>query len=539
MKQIAAILFISLISFRAFSQDPPDKVYAELFREVQEAKIFPDGKTFVDCIPKRDPALILADYRKIKSNPAIRFALDLFVKENFIIPQPPDLTAYKTNTEEDIKTHIESLWKKLIRKADSPVTGSSLLPLPGAYIVPGGRFREIYYWDSYFTMLGLQQSGEIKTMENMVTNFAYLIEKYGHIPNGNRTYYLGRSQPPFFSMMVALLAESKGVSVYKTFLPAMQKEYEYWMSGAETLKNGEASRRVVKMPDGSLLNRYWDDITAPRQESYNEDVSTTVNSGRDSAEMFHHLRAGAESGWDFSSRWFADAKNIKTIQTTDLIPVDLNCLLYALESNIARAANLSNNRTLATEFNTKASKRKAAILKYTWNRGAGFFTDYNFKKKEQDTMITAAGLFPLFTKIATPQQAVAVGAKTKARLLKAGGIVTTNNVTGQQWDAPNGWAPLQWVSIRGLENYSQSKLAETIATRWLSLNERVFKATGKMMEKYNVLDTKLEAGGGEYPGQDGFGWTNGVYLKVSAMYKSKIEKTKQLNRGVLDKKPVN
>jgi alpha,alpha-trehalase len=535
MKKIAALFSILFLSITLFSQDPPDKIYGELFKAIQEAKIFPDGKTFVDCIPKRDPALILADYRRIISTPGIRFALELFVKENFIIPQQPDLTAFKTGKEEDIKTHIESLWKKLIRKADTNVAGSSLLPLPDSYIVPGGRFREVYYWDSYFTMLGLQQSGEIKTMENMLKNFAYLIETYGHIPNGNRTYYLGRSQPPFFSLMVALLAESKGAAVYKTYLPVMRKEYDYWMSGADELKNNSASRRVVKMENGALLNRYWDDVTAPRQESYNEDVLTTSNSGRDTAEMYHHLRAGAESGWDFSSRWFADGKNLKTIQTTDLIPVDLNCLMFALESNIARAANLSGDRKLASLFNAKAAARKTAILKFTWNSKAGFFTDYNFKKQQQDTMITAAGLFPLFTKIASQQQATAVASKTKARLLKAGGIVTTNNVTGQQWDAPNGWAPLQWVSIKGLENYRQSQLAETIATRWLSLNERVFKATGKMMEKYNVLDTKLEAGGGEYPGQDGFGWTNGVYLKVSALYKSKIEK----KQPALEIRPAN
>ena len=539
MKRLLYLLFALQLSFVISAQPPtPDKIYAELFKEVQESKIFPDGKTFVDCVPKRDPKDILADYRKIKSNPAIRFSLELFVKENFIIPGSPSVSAYQTNTADDAATHIKGLWKTLKRNADTPKNGSSLLPLPGSYIVPGGRFREIYYWDSYFTMLGLQQSGEVGTMENMVKNFAFLIEEYGHIPNGNRTYYLGRSQPPFFSMMVGLLAETKGAVIYKTYLPAMRKEYSYWMDGEATLTINQAYRRVVKMDDGSILNRYWDDVTAPRQESYNEDVATTAKSGRDTAEMFHHLRAGAESGWDFSSRWFRDAKNLTTIQTTDLIPVDLNCLLYALESNISKAANLSGDKATGKEFSEKAARRKQALLKYAWNKSAGFFTDYNFKKKQQDTIVTAAGLFPLFLKLATPQQASSVAAITKARLLKAGGIVTTNNKTGQQWDAPNGWAPLQWVSIRGLENYQQHQLAETIATRWLSLNDRVFKATGKMMEKYNVLDTKLEAGGGEYPSQDGFGWTNGVYLKLSSLYKAKIEQTKKASGGVLDRPAI-
>ncbi len=502
----------------SFSQPlPPDKIYGELFRDVQMSKIFPDGKTFVDCVPKRDPAVIVADYKRIRSNPAIRFSLELFVKENFTLPVNP-ATSYQTNSQEDVATHIKNLWKVLKRDADKKITGSSLLPLPNSYIVPGGRFREIYYWDSYFTMLGLQESHEYTIMENMIKNFAYLIQTYGHIPNGNRTYYLGRSQPPFFSLMVALLAEIKGESVYKTYLPAMEKEYNYWMEGAGNLKPGEAHRRVIKLKDGTILNRYWDDSKVPRQESYSQDVEIMEKSGRDKISMYHHLRAGAESGWDFSSRWFKDAKSLTTIQVTDVIPIDLNCLLYGLEINLAKAKALNKEEKSSTELLKKAAIRKSAILKYGWNNNVNFFTDYNFKTSTADTIITAAGLYPLFMKLATTVQANKVLSKTTSVLLKDGGIVTTNNITGQQWDAPNGWAPLQWIAVKGFENYNFKEPARTIATRWISVNEKVFKATGKMMEKYNVLDTHLEAGGGEYAGQDGFGWTNGVYLKLKSMY---------------------
>lgn len=150
-----------------------------------------------------------------------------------------------------------------------------------------------------------------------------------------------------------------------------------------------------------------------------------------------------------------------------------------------------------------------------------FFFDYNIVIKKQNSNYTAAGLYPLFVKIATPSQANTVAATAIKYLLKPGGIVTTTNNTGQQWDAPNGWAPLQWIAVNGLNNYKQTVLAKDIATRWLALNDKVYAATGKMMEKYNVEDMNKEAGGGEYPSQDGFGWTNGVYLALKAFMQKK------------------
>jgi alpha,alpha-trehalase len=132
---------------------------------------------------------------------------------------------------------------------------------------------------------------------------------------------------------------------------------------------------------------------------------------------------------------------------------------------------------------------------------------------------TLAGVFPLTFKLATPKQARQVAAGLRQDFLKAGGLLTTLNTSGQQWDAPNAWAPLQYMAIEGLEKYRQQELARTIASRWVSLNSSVFGQTGKLLEKYNVVNTSLEAGGGEYPLQDGFGWTNGVLLKLMNKYK--------------------
>src|SRR5215213_6783636 len=338
MKRALFLLQFVCIITLGFAQQQlppaPDQIYGELFVDVQRSKIFPDGKTFVDCIPKKDPKQIVADYMAIKNNPAVRFSLKLFVENNFILPQERNVEVPKN---EQVKQHIESLWQILRRDPDKQVEGSSLLPLPYPYIVPGGRFREIYYWDSYFTMLGLRESGQDDMIENMINNFAYLINKYGFIPNGNRTYYLGRSQPPYFALMVELLAEKKGNAVYALYLDALQAEHNYYMDKTA------ATKHVVKMPDGSTLNKYYDRLDIPRQESYMADVEVAERSTQPRTVIYRHLRSGAESGWDFSSRWFKDSKTLTTIQVTNYIPVDLNCLLYQLETTLAKAYKESGN----------------------------------------------------------------------------------------------------------------------------------------------------------------------------------------------------
>jgi alpha,alpha-trehalase len=513
------LVFSSLLSFgQAIVTTPPEKIYGKLFVDVQMNQVFPDGKTFVDCVPKRKPAEIVADYETQKTAPG--FDLKKFVLDNFDLPVNP-AEAYKTNMSEDVVTHIKNLWTVLKRTPDKEVEGSSLLPLPNPYIVPGGRFREVYYWDSYFTMLGLKESGEIAMIDNMVRNFAFLIGNYGHIPNGNRTYYLGRSQPPFFSVMVELLASVKGDSVYQEFLPAMEKEYEFWMDGAEKLKSGQAYRRVVRLKGGDILNRYWDDATVPRQESWREDVMTTQRSGRDKVEMYQHLRAAAESGIDFSSRWFADEKNLTTIRTTVMVPPDLNALLYHLEWAISKA-KLMNKDSAANEFRQKAIHRGELIQKYCWNKTVNFYTDYNFRTGRQSNHINPGGMYPFCFINENPDYmsflATRVADVIRGKLLKPGGIVTSEFATGQQWDAPNGWAPLEWMTIWGLDRSGQKELAADIAARWVRLNEKVYKETGRLLEKYNVVDPNKVAGGGEYPDQDGFGWTNGVLLELIDKY---------------------
>jgi alpha,alpha-trehalase len=489
---------------------PPDQLYGELFRDVQLNKVFSDSKTFVDCTAKRDPASIVADYTRLKHS-GKQIDLKAFVEENFYVPHQLQ-SDYHTNTKDVVK-HINNLWTVLRRRSDSVVKGSTLLPLPYEYIIPGGRFREIYYWDSYFTCVGLKESKRYDLLEYMVRNFAHLISTYGHMPNGNRTYYLSRSQPPFFSLMIDLLAQIKGEDTYKSFLPQMEKEYDYWMDRSAPTKH------VVKMPDGSILNRYYDQFSVPRQEAYLEDYTVAKGLNTEHQEkLYRNLRSCAESGWDFSSRWFKDSRSLASIQVTNLVPVDLNCLLYHLEMTLARTNKEAGHAEKANSYFKAAERRKAAINKYCWYPNRQWYVDYNIVTKKPSIELTLAGMYPYFLEIADKNKIMGSAKVLEKIFVKPGGVVTTVVNTGQQWDAPNGWAPLQWVTIMGLENYGQKQLSRKIAERWIALNIRVFETTGKLVEKYNVVDANKAGGGGEYPSQDGFGWTNGVLLALINKY---------------------
>ena len=478
---------------------------------MQLARLFPDGKTFVDCNPKSDAAEIVAAYEAEKQVEG--FDLAAFVEKHFDLPKDY-ASGFTSDTSRSVQKHITLLWEVLTRKPEVS-NGGSLIALPKSYIVPGGRFREVYYWDSYFTMLGLQVSGKGDMIENMVDNFAFLIDTIGFIPNGNRTYYKTRSQPPFFASMVQILAETKNKDAIQKYLPQLVKEYIFWMNQADQVSSDTPTRQhVVRLKDGAILNRYWDRGNTPRPESYREDVETAEASGRPLAEAYRDLRAGAASGWDYSSRWFADGQNISTIQTTSIIPVDLNALLYNLELTIARGYELNGDEENANIYDQRAGLRRNALIRYCWNEELGFFFDYNFKTDQLMPTVSVAGVYPLFFNMVDMQQAQKIASVIENQLLQAGGVVSTTNDTGQQWDAPNGWAPLQWVTIKGLRNYGMNELAQKITDRWVDLNVKVYSNTGKMVEKYNVMDMSLSAGGGEYPLQDGFGWSNGVLLKL-------------------------
>ncbi|PSC03368.1 alpha,alpha-trehalase [Alsobacter soli] len=505
------------LRFPGEDQLPPSRLFRELFEAVQSGRLFPDSKTFADATPRRPAAEILQSFEADRARRD--FDLAGFVAAHFTLP-PAIETGFMTLAGRSVPDHIDALWPLLERGAEAPPAGSSLLPLAKPYVVPGGRFGEIYYWDSYFTMLGLVRSGREDLAHGMVENFAHLIDRYGHVPNGNRSYYLTRSQPPFFALMVATLASWRNhAATYVEFLPALEQEYAFWMAGSEGLAPGQAHRRVVRLPDGSLLNRYWDDRATPRDESWREDIETAEAAPhRDPTEVWRDLRAAAESGWDFSSRWLGDDGGLDSIRTTRIAPIDLNCLMLQLEITLGEAYNWAGHKAEASALKQAALRRQDAIHRHFWDGRRGVFGDLLWDEGRLTAVTSAATLFPLFLGLTTGGRARAVAAAVRSQLLAPGGLVTTRVRSGEQWDEPNGWAPLHWVAVSGLTQYDEHALAGEIARRWIAKVGHVFAATGKLMEKYDVLTEDLAAGGGEYPNQDGFGWTNGVTRELMARY---------------------
>ena len=504
--------------------ETPQQQFQELFVAVQESQIFSDGKSFVDAVPNSSPDQILQEFRARRPNSDD--TLRRFVASHFTMPAPAEAPSSPPQLV-PLREHIDLLWNDLTRRTPAAPAYSSLLPLPRPYVVPGGRFREIYYWDSYFTMLGLGSAGRNDLIEDMVKDFAYLIDTFGHVPNGARTYYLSRSQPPFFFAMVSLLSPQDPSASYARYLTQLRREHAFWMEGEKALPAGTAHRHVVALADGSILNRYWDDSDSPRDESFREDTLLAGSSGRQPAQLYRDIRAAAESGWDFGSRWFADGHSRATIETTAIIPVDLNSLLYGMELAIRAGCERSGDADCAAQFKRRAVQRRAAIDHYLWD-ASGTYLDYRWTQRTRVPRLSAAAIYPLFVGAASARQAHAVAVTLRAHLLAAGGVVTTTLTTGQQWDAPNGWAPLQWLAVSGLLGYGEPALARTIACRWLSNVSSVYQRTGKLVEKYDVVDTGRKGGGGEYPAQDGFGWTNGVTERLLELYPDPVDCARDL-----------
>ncbi|MEY2963695.1 MAG: hypothetical protein RL754_956 [Bacteroidota bacterium] len=459
-----------------------------LFIDLHQSGLWADEKAISDSILRKPAKAILEDYNAVKEDKD--FDLKVFYETHFEKPEDPS-SIFKADKKRSPEEHIDALWPYLRRESDAPER-STRIPLPKPYVVPGGRFQEIYYWDSYFTQLGLILSGKMDWVEDMLDNFAFLIDRFGHIPNGNRTYFLSRSQPPFFALMVENFAQNSndGKRIRNKYFDHILAEYNFW-TRPNRLKKG--------------LAHYHDALNSPRVEMFGTDLNM-MEKQKANPLLFQHLRAACESGWDFSSRWLADPNDLSTAETCDILPVDLNSLLYFYE-------NWLFEMTGSQTFSSMAQQRLKSLQTLFFDVDSGFH-DYNHIKRQKTPVISAAMLFPLFVNAATELQANVVAQVVRHTLLQPGGLATTIEKTGQQWDAPNGWAPLQWIAVQGLVNYGHDALAEEIAERWIKTCDTIYEREGKFVEKYNVYEPENLTGGGEYELQDGFGWTNGVYLAL-------------------------
>ncbi|GAB3682913.1 alpha,alpha-trehalase TreF [Salinarchaeum chitinilyticum] len=500
---------------RGFDYSSYPQVSGELFRAVQGRKLFDDAKQFVDAETRVPADLLLERYFACRDQPA--FDLEVFVEEHFRLPEPvaanPRLDPARTMDE-----HVASLWEPLTRSFEiDPDAGTTLVPLPNEHVVPGGRFREMYYWDSYFTAEGLAGSDRIQLVEAMVDNVASLLDRFEFVPLGNRVYYDSRSQVPLFYRMLRILERERGVEAVYPYLDDLRTEHAFWMDGRDrvdgsrSLESDRSHRRVVALPDGTVANRYWDDRARPRPESHWQDRSLASSVPTDERpQLFRNLRAACESGWDFSTRWLTDPTDLATIRTTELLPVDLNAVLFGMESALAEWLPAVGEAEAADRYASAATRRRDVIEQYCWDEDASFYVDYCWTQGEPVDRMTLAGVAPLFTGAAREDRANAVADRLEEEFLRDGGLVTTLVDSGEQWDAPNGWAPLQWMAIVGLRRYGHDELADEIADRWLAMNSSAFADTGRMAEKYDVEAASMAADSGEYRLQYGFGWTNGI-----------------------------
>ncbi|KAJ1274404.1 hypothetical protein BS78_05G059100 [Paspalum vaginatum] len=432
---------------------------------------------------------------------------------------------------------VHALWKDLTKRV-APDVGErpdrhTLLPLTRSGVVPGSRFREVYYWDSYWVVRGLLVSKMYDTAKDIVLNLVDLLGKYGFVPNGARSYYTNRSQPPLLSSMVLEVYRATGdVEFVRCAFQSLLKEHSFWMS--------EIHNVVIMDKHGQVHNlaRYQARWNKPRPEcaTNDEELASKVNSRAAKEKLYQEIASTAESGWDFSSRWMRNSTDMTTLATTCILPVDLNTFIFKMERDIAAFAKLIGENATSEKFLQASKARHIAIDSILWNSDMEQWLDYWFptdrgcqgvyqwKSNSQNHNIFASNFVPLWlnahhlgsVQFADPAKSERVMASLQASgLLHPAGIATSITNTSQQWDFPNGWAPLQHLIAEGLLHSGSkeaAKLAEDIATRWVRTNYAAYKATGTMHEKYDVEACGKYGGGGEYKSQTGFGWSNGVVL---------------------------
>ncbi|MFZ9954861.1 MAG: trehalase family glycosidase [Flavobacteriales bacterium] len=374
--------------------------------------------------------------------------------------------------------YIERFWTKITYSHTSD--RQIHLGLPHKYVSPNDDIfkKDQFYWDSYFTILGLVKSNKVSLAQGMVDNFIYLFKRFGIMPMRNRYYNLGTSQIPFLtSMALEIYEHTKDLLWLKKAVNIAEMELKnYWMS------EGLTEKHIVYKG----LSRYCD-------------------------HFITHLGAEHESGWDMTSR-FND-------RCLDYLPIDLNTCLYKYETDLSEVFRLLKNYDKHKYYKEQALKRKNMIMELMWNEEKNFFFDYNKFLGEQSSFISVAGFYPLWAKMASEKQAERIVKYILPLLESKGGVLNTQayNLSEytKQHDCPNGWPHQQWIVVKGLLNYGYKNDAERIAKKWLDMNHELFIETGKFWEKHNVVKRGVgEFNPDRYPTQSGFAWTNAVFVRL-------------------------
>ena len=479
------------------------------------------------------------------------------------VTAPPEVSALSEKCDVKIVVlprRIEKLGD--VRPEELPAEG--LLYLPDPYVVPGGRFNEMYGWDSYFILLGLEADHREALGKGMVDNFLFEIEHYGAVLNANRTYYLTRSQPPFLTAMIRAVYENPA-SFPAT--PVGRTEARAWLAHAYTLaeKDYTTWTRPEHKAGMTGLARYFDYGTGPVPEMADDstyysdvirwleahphavsgeeagaaylvkgtehpsdteaarlkqtscDVKQSVVCMRAYADGYRLTRdfylgdrAMRESGFDPSFRFGPFSGS-----THHYAPVCLNSLLYRYERDLEHIALLLGNGTEAARWGKKAQLRNAAIHRYLWKPQQGTFADFDFVNHKSSNYAYISSLYPLWAGVASREEAKKVVEKLNL-FERPGGLSMSNTNSGMQWDEPFGWAPTNWVGVSGLQTAGFRDDAKRLAAEWDATVDQGFAHDGTIREKYNVVsgNANVQVSAGYKENVIGFGWTNAVYLKM-------------------------
>ncbi|KAJ3639867.1 hypothetical protein Zmor_003199 [Zophobas morio] len=551
----AVVLSLALICICDDSLPPPCDsdiyCYGPLLDTIQRAKIHKDSKTFVDMKLRYSPKETLARFDEFMAkhnNKPNKVAVRRFVNTTFEpegqefekwypqdwIEDPKFLERIEDKEFREWASDLNVYWKKLGRKMKKDVEMNqqlySIIWVPNPVIVPGGRFREFYYWDSYWIVQGLLLSEMYGTVKGMLENFLYIVKNYGHIPNGGRIYYQQRSQPPLMIPMIKSYYEfTNDKEFIKTNLPIMEMEFEYWLTNH--------NRTVTVDGVNYTLAAYGDRSKGPRPESYSEDVEAAEKlKDEEQIENFYsELKAAAESGWDFSSRWFVlnatNKGNLLNTKIRSIIPVDLNAMMYWNAVLLSEFHNIVGTPEKAAYYEKIAKNWLEAVTAVLWHEEVGVWLDYDMSNSVKRDYFYPSNIAPLWTgcyKESEKDKIVRLVLKylqNKNIMMYPGGIPTTVEHTGEQWDYPNAWPPLQHMMVVGLNNTGDpvaQRLAFEIAETWVRSNYKAYKSSNTMFEKYDATNPGSRGGGGEYDIQEGFGWTNGIILEFLYKYYNKL-----------------
>ncbi|XP_063167566.1 trehalase isoform X3 [Candoia aspera] len=522
----------------------------ELLRQVQQARLFQDDKHFVDMPLKSNPDVVLKQFWElVNATPGgvlSKPQLARFVEAHFLPPgqeleswTPPDWTdsipLLKKISDEKLQSWARALnakWKQLGRRMNPDIKVApwrySAIYVPNPLVVPGGRFREYYYWDSFWVVAGLLLSNMAATAQGLIQNFLHLVSnRFGHVPNGGRVYYERRSQPPLLTLMMeSYLSHTNNTEFLRENIHLLEAEYCFWQV-----------QRVVNISSGGKqysLNHYNVQVGEPRPESYMKDVELAMGLDEEARQgLWAELKSAAESGWDFSSRWFLPGPpplqaTLQDTRVSAIVPVDLNAILCKVEQLLATFYRVLGNSERAGRFQAAWKQRVAALTAVLWNDDAGVWLDYNLLRQRHNRAFYPSNLSPLWAECGADPPRVERALRyleESSALSYANGLPTSLARTGQQWDLPNAWAPLQHMVIAGLAKSPSphaQELAFSLAQRWLQMNLAVYEKHQGMFEKYDVEGDGRPGSGGEYPVQEGFGWTNGVVLQLLDLYGERL-----------------